>query len=103
MFEGFTTLAIIQQQTERALRLAGAANAVRREHGVPLPPDEQAKLERNLEPIRQALPKSTAEAAWKSGEAMSIERAIEYALAFDGIDPDLETNDGRNEGVLDKG
>jgi hypothetical protein len=76
-------LAIVQDQTERAVRLAGAANAIRREHGVPLPPDERAKLDQSLKPIRQALPESTEKEAWKSGAAMSVEQAIEYALAID--------------------
>ena len=83
LLEGFIGLAIVQDQPERALRLAGIANTLRGKHGVPLPPDEQAKLERKLEPVTQALPESARTSAWISGEAMSVERAIEYALAAD--------------------
>ncbi len=82
LFESFTRLAIAQDQFERALMLAGAANAVRQQQGVPLSPDEQAQMEISLERVRQAVPRSTQEAAWMSGAAMSIERAIEYALAL---------------------
>ncbi len=83
LFEGFTALAIVQNQFERALRLAGAAHVVRKEHGVPLPPDEETELKDRLESIRRALPQSTQEAAWSSGASMSVERAIEYALSLD--------------------
>ena len=84
LLEGFVGLAIVQEQPERALRLAGAATALRKEHGVPLPPDEESMLHRRLEPIRQAMAESTWAASWSGGEAMSIERAIEYALTYAG-------------------
>jgi predicted ATPase/serine/threonine protein kinase len=83
LFEGLLVLAIMQSQPERALRLAGAAKAVRKEHGVPLAPDEEIELQQNLESINPVLPVSVQETAWSSGASMSIERAIEYALAFD--------------------
>jgi non-specific serine/threonine protein kinase len=83
LLEGFIGLAIVQDQPERALRLAGIANTLRKKHGVPLPPDEQARLERKLEPVAQGLAESARTSAWMSGEAMSVERAIEYALAAD--------------------
>src|SRR5207253_5492683 len=41
LLEGFVALAIVQEQPERALCLAGAANALRKEHGVPLARDEE--------------------------------------------------------------
>jgi len=84
LLEGFVGLALMQNQPERALRLAGAANALRKEHGVPLPPDEEMRLQRRLEPIRQAMAESTGAATWSDGESMPIERAIEYALSFSG-------------------
>jgi hypothetical protein len=76
-------LAIMQSQPERALRLAGAANTVRKEHRVPLAPDEEIALQENVELINQVVPVAARETAWSSGAAMSIEQAIEYALAFD--------------------
>lgn len=83
LFEGFARLAMVQNQHERALRLAGAAAAVRKEHGVPLAPDEEAELILDLDSIRRALPESTEQVAWSFGASMSVERAIEYALALD--------------------
>jgi len=84
LLEGFVELALVQKQPERALRLAGAATALRKEHGVPLPPDEEIRLHRRLEPIRQAMDESTFAVSWNSGVAMSIEGAIEYALTYSG-------------------
>src|SRR5882762_6198593 len=42
-----------------------------------------ARLERKLDPVAQGLPESARTSAWISGEAMSVERAIEYALVAD--------------------
>ena len=47
-------------------------------------PDEEGRLHLRLEPIRQAMAQSAFAASWKVGEAMPIERAIEYALAYFG-------------------
>jgi len=47
---------------------------------VPLPPDEELRLQGTLEPTWQAIAESTGAASWNAGEAMSIESAIEYAL-----------------------
>lgn len=81
LLEGFVKLAIVEDQPERALRLAGAANALRKEHGVPLSPVEQLRLQQTLEPIRQSLEMPIQTASWNAGEAMSVEKAIEYALS----------------------
>lgn len=84
LLEGFVKLAIVEDQPERALRLAGAANALRHEHGVPLPPVEQLGLQRTLEPIRQSLEESIQTACWNVGQTMAVEKAIEYALSHSG-------------------
>ena len=84
LLEGFVDLALVQEQPERALRLAGAASALSKEHGVPLPPDEEGRLHLRLESIRQEMDESTFAAFWSGGEAMSIEVAIEYALTYAG-------------------
>ena len=84
LIEGFVRLALVQEQPERALRLAGAADAIRNEHSVPLPADEAIRLRRSLEPIRQALAESTRASSWSKGQSMSIENAIEYALSHSG-------------------
>jgi tetratricopeptide (TPR) repeat protein len=73
-----------QNQAERSLRLAGAAAALRRNLGAPLPPAEQARLEKRLDCARQALADTAAATAWMEGWATPVDRAIQEALALPG-------------------
>jgi len=73
--------AAVQQQAERALRLAGAAAALRQNIGAPLTLAEQAKLQAILEPARQALANSASATAWLEGWDMPLDHAIEEVLA----------------------
>ena len=81
LLECFACSASAQFEAERALRLAGAASALRENIGAPLTPVEQAKLEASLSSARQVLGDATGTIAWLEGWAMRIERAIEEALA----------------------
>jgi predicted ATPase len=63
-----------------ALRLAGAAAALRETIGAPLTPAELSKLERSLEPARTKLGAAESASAWKEGRAMPIEKVMEPAL-----------------------
>jgi predicted ATPase/DNA-binding winged helix-turn-helix (wHTH) protein len=81
VLEYFAGLAAIQLEPERSLRLAGAAAALRQSIGAPLAPAEQAKLETNLRPARQALPNAVSSAAWLEGRGLSVEEAVEEALS----------------------
>jgi tetratricopeptide (TPR) repeat protein len=65
---------------ERALRLAGAASALRQRIGAPLAPTEKVKLDVDLDPARRALPGAAATTAWMRGWATSPNEAIEYGL-----------------------
>lgn len=78
--EDFAGLAAGEGQPERALILAGAAAALRGEIGGPLPAGEQAALDRVLAPARQAIDQAGQEKAWRTGQAMSLEAALAYAL-----------------------
>ena len=49
LLAGFAELATAEAQPQRALRLAGAAAALREKHGTPLAPSLQARLERTLD------------------------------------------------------
>ena len=86
VLEDFGGLAAAQGQPERALRLAGAAAALREALGAPLPPTERARLERWLAPARDALDEAAQASAHAAGRAMSLEDAMSYAL--DGRDGD---------------
>ncbi len=80
LLEDIGGLAARQGQAERALRLSGAAETLRGIIGFPLPPAEQAKLDRILEPARRTLGEEAAIAVSNEGKRMSLEEAIEYAL-----------------------
>ncbi|HSL69417.1 MAG TPA: tetratricopeptide repeat protein, partial [Longimicrobiales bacterium] len=75
----FAQSAARRGQAERAMRLAGAAGAIRHTLGAPRLPIEEIELTRDLDPARRALGASAAEAE-TAGARMSIEDAIEFAL-----------------------
>jgi DNA-binding CsgD family transcriptional regulator len=79
--EGLASLAAIQHDSVRALRLAGAAAAIREASGQPLAPIEGQRLERRLGTIRAALDQRSAAAAWEAGRVQPLREAIEEALA----------------------
>jgi tetratricopeptide (TPR) repeat protein len=83
LLECFAGSAGAQSEPERALRLAGAAAALRQSIGAPLTPAEQGELERSLEPARQVLTTATGRTAWLEGWVMPIEKALEGLLKPD--------------------
>jgi tetratricopeptide (TPR) repeat protein len=87
LLECFASAAAGQQEAERSLRLAGAAAALRQNIGAPLTPVEQAKLEANLQPARQALSNAAGVTAWLEGWALPAEKAIEEVLLPEGATP----------------
>jgi predicted ATPase/predicted Ser/Thr protein kinase len=87
LLECFACSAAAQLQADRALRLAGAAAALRQNIGAPLTPAEQAKLEANLDVARQALANTAGTAAWLAGWTMPVEKAIQDALMSEAAAP----------------
>jgi predicted ATPase/DNA-binding winged helix-turn-helix (wHTH) protein len=80
LLECFACAAAVQCEAERALRLAGAASALRQIIGAPLKLAEQAKLEAGLLAARQTLTQAAGAAAWLEGRTLPVEKAIEEAL-----------------------
>ncbi len=80
LLEAFACSAAGRSQPERSLRLAGAASALRHTLGAPPAPAEQSRLEKNLEPARQALTNTAGAAAWMEGWGMPVEEAIRQAV-----------------------
>jgi adenylate cyclase len=80
LIEDYAGLAAAENQPQRALTLAGFAAALRAAIGAPLPPAEQARVDRMLAPARAALA-GDADAAWEPGRRLELEEAIR--LAFD--------------------
>ena len=83
--ECFGFIAITQNQFNRALRLLGAAEALRERSGTPMTPDEQTYHEQQLNTLREQMDPNSFAAAWAEGRALTLEQAIAYAL---------ETKDG---------
>jgi predicted ATPase/class 3 adenylate cyclase len=71
-----------QQHARSAIRLLGAADAPRAHLGAPLPPGERNGYDHNLAAIRAQLDEATFTAAWKAGQALTLEEAVAEALAL---------------------
>jgi hypothetical protein len=78
--EGLAAVAAAQGQPLRAVRLAGAAAALRERASQPAWLIEQAILIRWLAPAQQALGQEAQARAWAEGRALALEQAIAYAL-----------------------
>jgi hypothetical protein len=65
---------------ERAVRVHGAADAIKATSGALLSAPEQFIVGRYLAPAAAALPEEVREAARAEGLAMSLDQAIAYAL-----------------------
>jgi DNA-binding CsgD family transcriptional regulator len=78
--EGFAQLEVADGRPERALRLAGAAAALRLAIRVPLSPGERGALEPRIQRAQAVLGRASA-AAWAAGQALSLDEAVAYALA----------------------
>ncbi len=81
MLEDVAVLATLLGEPELAVRLAGAGAALRDELGTPRGSADQAELDRQLAPAREALV-GGAEAAWQAGRAAGLDAAVGEALAF---------------------
>jgi class 3 adenylate cyclase/tetratricopeptide (TPR) repeat protein len=81
LIEDYGGLAAAESNPEKALQLAGFAAALRESIGAPLPPSEQARVDRMIEPARQSLPDSGVTVEWEVGRALALEQAIELALS----------------------
>jgi hypothetical protein len=75
--------AAAQQQAARALRLAGAAAALRENIGAPLSPSENERLKGTLAAGCAGLLPDQQAALLDEGRALSLEQALEFALADD--------------------
>jgi hypothetical protein len=63
--------------------LLGAAAALRRAIGAPLPPSQRPCYERHLAAARATLPGETFTAAWDEGYATPLEEAVALGLEGD--------------------
>ena len=87
LLECFACSAAAQHDSERSLRLAGTAAALRQSIGAPLTPAEHAKLEATLNSAREPLTNTGSTTAWLEGWAMPVEKAIDEVLMLQSVSP----------------
>jgi len=80
---GIAEIACIRSQHERAARLFGAGDTLRERLGIRRLPRMQTRYDEVVGATRDALTHKAFAAAWAEGRAMTLEQAIEYALAPD--------------------
>ena len=91
----FASAVMLGGHADRALRLAGAAAALRRESGIAPPSRAQGRLDAKFAPARAALGEGAAGAAFAAGQALCLEDAIEEALAPEPVPlPDATSGSG---------
>ena len=97
LLECFAAVAATQANAEKALRLAGAAAALRQNIGAPLAPTEQLRIEEEMEPARVALGNNASSTAWLAGWGLPLGAAVDEALV--GSRPRRQTKCAPNAGM----
>jgi predicted ATPase/DNA-binding SARP family transcriptional activator len=80
LLEAFAALAFVQEQTERAAHLWGAAEALRKEAGSPLPPSVRSRYDHKVAEVRATLGEEAFRKVWDEGHVMTMAQAIATAL-----------------------
>jgi predicted ATPase/DNA-binding CsgD family transcriptional regulator len=79
--ERIAALAAAETQPRCAIQLAAAATSIRDAIGDQPTPMRQAMVDEWLVPLQQAVAQNAFQLAWQAGRAMSLEQALELALA----------------------
>jgi tetratricopeptide (TPR) repeat protein len=85
LIEDYAGLAAAEARPQKALQLAGFAASLRETIGAPLPPSEQARVNRMIAPARATLSESTVTAEWETGRSLGLEEAVQLALSADSL------------------
>lgn len=80
-FEDIADICSATGQFTQAARLYGAASALRARLDTPIPWWFEAEYQQEIDRSRQGLTRRQFDAAWRAGEAMTLEQALEEALA----------------------
>jgi predicted ATPase/DNA-binding CsgD family transcriptional regulator len=83
--DGLATICAGHRQFVEAVRLSGAADALRTMIGMPTSSRSRNSFAGDLTTVRPQLDEAAFAAAWAEGRALSSEQAIEYALALPEI------------------
>jgi hypothetical protein len=77
---GLGTVAALQEQSERAIRLFGAVEALCNNSGHHMQPADRALYDGHLALARARLDATAGAAAWAAGQALTLDQALEGAL-----------------------
>lgn len=80
---GLAGAAVAEGKPERAARLLGAAEGLRDAISVLLPTTDRSDYERYIISARRTLTEDTFASTWADGRTMTLEQAVDYALAPD--------------------
>src|SRR5262249_4818170 len=80
VLESLAAVLLAQADAQKAVRLWGAAEALRESIGSPLPPNEREKHARQVAQARSVLDEEAFVSAWGEGRAMLWEQAVDDAL-----------------------
>ena len=82
VLERFARLVCLKGNCEAAARILGAASALREITNAQPQAHERDELDEDLFTLTEALGEEAFTAAWKEGQYMTAEQAIEYALKY---------------------
>jgi predicted ATPase/DNA-binding SARP family transcriptional activator len=75
----YASFAHQEQQVRRAVKLRGAATALREAIGAPIPPNKRRTYDQQVAQAHAALGEEAFDAVFEEGRAMAMELAVEYA------------------------
>jgi tetratricopeptide (TPR) repeat protein len=78
--ECFAFVAIAEEEPQRAIKLLGAAEALREKIGSPMASYEVMEYHKEVAQLRTMLAEAEFNAFWAEGRAMTMEQAIQFAL-----------------------
>jgi tetratricopeptide (TPR) repeat protein len=78
--ECFAFIAKAQEQIERALRLLGAAEALREKINIAMTPQEQVEYDREVADLKANMDEMEFASLWAEGRSLTMEQAIQLAL-----------------------
>jgi len=78
--ECFAFIAVAEEEPERAIKLFGAAEALREKINSPMTGYERVEYDKEVAQLRSLLNESDFNSLWAEGRALTMEQAIEFAL-----------------------
>ena len=79
--ESFAFIALARDDTDRAARLLGAAEAIRDVADAPMTPYERPEYDRQVRRLRESVGAEAMTSSWAGGHALSLDEAVSLALS----------------------